>query len=198
MSTGWGAWQLWLEPGMRVRVVKPAVHDDDWPLIGQKIATEGVTFRFVEFEIRAGAASPPRIGPNNVREVNRIAWIVGSNGKEHEARSWWLTDNDGSRRLHAEEYATSEGYQQDSTGRWKSEREFRSTKTAAKELSDRIRLGYYPKGSQLPRQPALATELGTSRTTIVRACAVLAAQGLVELDNGNALTVVRLHPKGSS
>ena len=63
------------------------------------------------------------------------------------------------------------------------------------QLATAIRLGVYPRGSQLPSERELAEQLGVSRATLRESIAALRAAGLVETTRGRGGgTVVRAQP----
>lgn len=51
-------------------------------------------------------------------------------------------------------------------------------------ITDRIKLGEYPRGSKLPTEKALIDELGVSRTVVREAIANLRASGMVSIQHG--------------
>ena len=61
-------------------------------------------------------------------------------------------------------------------------------------LRSKLNSGEFPEGSKLPGEAALAEQLNASRSTVRRAVAELAREGLVSAARGRA-TFVRIHPE---
>lgn len=61
-------------------------------------------------------------------------------------------------------------------------------------IRDFIQRGDYPRGSAIPREDLLATQLGVSRATVNDAIRVLVAEGLVRIHRGVGMFVTDLPP----
>jgi GntR family transcriptional regulator len=65
---------------------------------------------------------------------------------------------------------------------------------AANTIRAAIKSGTYPRGSQLPNEDQLATELGVNRATVNRALRILRAEGLLRVHMGVGTIVHELPP----